>query len=200
MDNINSIGNARLILREVGKVIVGKDEIMIKVLLAILAGGHILMDDIPGVGKTTIAIGISACLQKNYKRGSRLPHGCAPRLSRGPRLRHQKPPGHYSGRQSQSFPGADGPVQGHRLDPGQGLCSAQGCSLHLPGLHRAPADLVSGVRKQRRPRHGSLGNTGLCQGPCDKIICLPFISSCIWLCWQGPMCSSWPISAGSGPI
>ena len=38
MDNINSIGNARLILREVGKVIVGKDEIMIKVLLAILAG------------------------------------------------------------------------------------------------------------------------------------------------------------------
>ena len=62
MDNINSIGNARLILREVGKVIVGKDEVMIKVLLAILAGGHILMEDIPGVGKTTMAVAFSKAL------------------------------------------------------------------------------------------------------------------------------------------
>ena len=62
MDNINSIGNARLILREVGKVIVGKDEVMIKVLLAILAGGHILMEVIPGGGKTTMAVAFSKAL------------------------------------------------------------------------------------------------------------------------------------------
>ncbi|MCI7741487.1 MAG: MoxR family ATPase [Clostridiales bacterium] len=68
MDNINSIGNARLILREVGKVIVGKDEIMIKVLLAILAGGHILMEDIPGVGKTTMAVAFSKALGLEYNR------------------------------------------------------------------------------------------------------------------------------------
>ena len=68
MDNINSIGNARLILREVGKVIVGKDEIMIKVLLAILAGGHILMEDIPGVGKTTMAVAFSKALGLEYHR------------------------------------------------------------------------------------------------------------------------------------
>ena len=68
MDNINSIGNARLILREVGKVIVGKDEIMIKVLLAILAGGHILMEDIPGVGKTTMAVAFSKALALEYNR------------------------------------------------------------------------------------------------------------------------------------
>ena len=66
MDNINSIGNAKLILREVSKVIVGKDEIMIKVLLAILAGGHILMEDIPGVGKTTMAVGFSKALGLEY--------------------------------------------------------------------------------------------------------------------------------------
>ena len=68
MDNINSIGNARLILREVGKVIVGKDEVMIKVLLAILAGGHILMEDIPGVGKTTMAVAFSKALGLEYNR------------------------------------------------------------------------------------------------------------------------------------
>ena len=35
---------------------VGKDEVLVQVLLAILAGGHILLEDIPGVGKTTMAL------------------------------------------------------------------------------------------------------------------------------------------------
>ena len=68
MNDINSIGNARLIIREVSKVIVGKDETLIKVLLAIIAGGHILMEDIPGVGKTTMAISLSKALGLEYGR------------------------------------------------------------------------------------------------------------------------------------
>jgi len=68
MNSINSMGNARLIVREVGKVIVGKDESMIKVLLAIIAGGHILMEDIPGVGKTTMAVAMSRALGLEYNR------------------------------------------------------------------------------------------------------------------------------------
>ena len=68
MNDITSIGNARLIIREVSKVIVGKDESLIKILLAIVAGGHILMDDIPGVGKTTMAISISKALGLDYNR------------------------------------------------------------------------------------------------------------------------------------
>ena len=68
MNDINSIGNARQIIREVSKVIVGKDETLIKVLLAIIAGGHILMEDIPGVGKTTMAISISKALGLEYGR------------------------------------------------------------------------------------------------------------------------------------
>jgi len=36
---------------EVKKVIIGKDEVIDKVLMAILADGHILLEDIPGVGK-----------------------------------------------------------------------------------------------------------------------------------------------------
>ena len=43
------------IKKEVKKVIIGKDDIIDKVLMAVLAGGHILLEDIPGVGKTTMA-------------------------------------------------------------------------------------------------------------------------------------------------
>ena len=44
------------IVSEVKKVVIGKDEIIEKVLMAILAGGHILLEDVPGVGKTTLAL------------------------------------------------------------------------------------------------------------------------------------------------
>ena len=56
------------VIGEVKKVIIGKDEIIIKVLLSILAGGHILIEDIPGVGKTTLAVAISKALSLDYKR------------------------------------------------------------------------------------------------------------------------------------
>ena len=38
------------VIREIKKVIIGKDDIIIKVLLSVLAGGHVLIEDIPGVG------------------------------------------------------------------------------------------------------------------------------------------------------
>lgn len=44
------------IVEELKKTIVGKDEILKKVTLAIIAKGHVLIDDIPGVGKTTMAM------------------------------------------------------------------------------------------------------------------------------------------------
>ena len=53
---------AAKIVAEVKKVVVGKDEVVVKVLLAILAGGHILLEDIPGVGKTTLALAFSRAL------------------------------------------------------------------------------------------------------------------------------------------
>lgn len=68
MEALNSIGSAKLIIREVSRVIVGKEETVIKVLLAILAGGHILMEDIPGVGKTTLAVSVSRALGLDYNR------------------------------------------------------------------------------------------------------------------------------------
>lgn len=56
------------IMKEVKKVIIGKDDIIVKVLLSILAGGHILIEDIPGVGKTTLAVALSKALSLDYKR------------------------------------------------------------------------------------------------------------------------------------
>ncbi len=56
------------VISEVRKVVIGKDEIIIKVLLSILAGGHILIEDIPGVGKTTLALAMSKALSLEYKR------------------------------------------------------------------------------------------------------------------------------------
>ncbi|MCR5718565.1 MAG: AAA family ATPase, partial [Oscillospiraceae bacterium] len=45
-------------LGEIGKAVNGKDEVIYKILLAILAGGHILLEDMPGVGKTTLALAL----------------------------------------------------------------------------------------------------------------------------------------------
>lgn len=55
-------------INELKKVIVGKDEVIKKVLMVILAGGHILLEDVPGVGKTTLALGISRAMNLDYKR------------------------------------------------------------------------------------------------------------------------------------
>ncbi|OUN12624.1 MULTISPECIES: AAA family ATPase [unclassified Flavonifractor] len=56
------------ILGEVKKAVVGKDNVLAKVLLAILARGHILLEDIPGVGKTTMALAFSKALSLKYNR------------------------------------------------------------------------------------------------------------------------------------
>jgi len=56
------------ILAQMRKVIVGKDETLMWVLAAILAKGHLLLEDIPGVGKTTMAVAFSKVLDLSYNR------------------------------------------------------------------------------------------------------------------------------------
>lgn len=53
---------------EIRKNIKGKDEVINKVLCAMLAGGHVLLEDIPGVGKTTLAVSVSEAMSLSYKR------------------------------------------------------------------------------------------------------------------------------------
>ena len=56
------------ILDEVQKVILGKRDVVEKVLMAVLADGHVLLDDVPGVGKTTLAVALSRVLGLQYQR------------------------------------------------------------------------------------------------------------------------------------
>ena len=56
------------ILQEIEKVIVGKNEVVEKILMAVLASGHVLMEDVPGVGKTTTAMTFAKVLGLDTKR------------------------------------------------------------------------------------------------------------------------------------
>ena len=59
---------ARHILSQIHHVVVGKDETLMWTLAAILARGHVLLEDIPGVGKTTMALSFSKTLNLDYGR------------------------------------------------------------------------------------------------------------------------------------
>lgn len=54
--------------QEIQKVLRGKDECIDMILCTMLARGHILLEDIPGVGKTTLAVALSRAMSLNYKR------------------------------------------------------------------------------------------------------------------------------------
>lgn len=65
---MNERNLAAQVVTEVKKAIVGKDPILVKVLAAILARGHILLEDIPGVGKTTLALAFAKALDLQFSR------------------------------------------------------------------------------------------------------------------------------------
>ena len=50
------------VIREVEKAVVGKKEVIEKIMMAVLAGGHILVEDMPGMGKTTMALAFSKAM------------------------------------------------------------------------------------------------------------------------------------------
>ena len=59
---------AHKILTQVRKAVVGKDSVLLWVLATVLAKGHILLEDIPGVGKTTMALAFSRALGLSHSR------------------------------------------------------------------------------------------------------------------------------------
>ena len=59
---------AQQVLSQIRRVVVGKDGTLLWTLAAILARGHILLEDIPGVGKTTMALAFSKTLSLQYSR------------------------------------------------------------------------------------------------------------------------------------
>ena len=58
----------QLLIQNISSVMVGKDNVVELILNAILCGGHVLIEDVPGVGKTTIATAFAKSLALSYKR------------------------------------------------------------------------------------------------------------------------------------
>lgn len=59
---------AQLLTRNVGKVIVGKQEAVELIMIAMLCRGHVLIEDVPGVGKTTLASAMARSIDCSFKR------------------------------------------------------------------------------------------------------------------------------------
>ena len=56
------------VMAQVNQVVLGKSEQVLEVMLAFLANGHVLLEDIPGVGKTSMALAFSKAMLLDYKR------------------------------------------------------------------------------------------------------------------------------------
>lgn len=65
---MNKVDKAKAVMEEVKQVIVGKDECVEMIMTAVLAGGHILIEDIPGVGKTTMALAFAKAMHLKQNR------------------------------------------------------------------------------------------------------------------------------------
>lgn len=59
---------ANRVVEEVCKAVIGKEKVVRQVMIALIADGHVLVDDIPGVGKTTMALAFSKAMALFYNR------------------------------------------------------------------------------------------------------------------------------------
>ncbi|MBQ8975219.1 MAG: AAA family ATPase, partial [Oscillospiraceae bacterium] len=60
--------NINAAVKEIKKAVSGKDDIILWILTAMLSGGHVLLEDVPGVGKPTIALAFSKAFGLSYGR------------------------------------------------------------------------------------------------------------------------------------
>lgn len=68
MEIIELAGKAARIQSCISRVIIGKDDVVRKLLAALLAGGHVLMEDVPGTGKTMLAKSLAAAIDVDFGR------------------------------------------------------------------------------------------------------------------------------------
>ena len=61
-------GAAARVKANIGRVLVGKEDVVELVLAAVLSGGHILVEDVPGIGKTTLARALAGSLDCVFRR------------------------------------------------------------------------------------------------------------------------------------
>jgi MoxR-like ATPase len=54
--------------REIGKIVVGEEDVIDGVLSAVVAGGHVLLEGVPGLGKTSLAKALAEVVQLSFQR------------------------------------------------------------------------------------------------------------------------------------
>jgi MoxR-like ATPase len=92
--------SAERLLKNVGKVIVGKKETIELVLVALLCEGHVLIEDVPGIGKTMLARAVARSLGCNFRR-----------IQSTPDLLHSDVTGiHYYNQKTSEFEFRPGPI------------------------------------------------------------------------------------------
>jgi MoxR-like ATPase len=64
----NAIDRLNAVRREIAKIIVGQDDVVEGVLICLLSGGHVLLEGVPGLGKTTLLRTLARTLQLKYSR------------------------------------------------------------------------------------------------------------------------------------
>ena len=64
---------ARALIDDVEKVVIGKHNEIVLLVTAMLSGGHVLIEDVPGVGKTTLAAALAAAAGLKFKRAQFTP-------------------------------------------------------------------------------------------------------------------------------
>src|SRR5437763_4165977 len=64
----NAVDRLNAVRREIAKIIVGQDDVVEGVLICLLSGGHVLLEGVPGLGKTTLLRTLSRTLQLKYSR------------------------------------------------------------------------------------------------------------------------------------
>lgn len=68
LDEKTAVHIVQQVINETKKAVIGKDDIIIKIILAVLSKGHVLLEDIPGVGKTTLAMAFSKAFNLDCNR------------------------------------------------------------------------------------------------------------------------------------
>src|ERR1700730_4353696 len=63
-----AVSRLNSVRREIAKIIVGQDDVVEGVLICLLAGGHVLLEGVPGLGKTTLLRTLARALQLKYSR------------------------------------------------------------------------------------------------------------------------------------
>src|SRR5208337_4405477 len=64
----NAVERLDAVRREIAKIIVGQDDVVEGVLICLLASGHVLLEGVPGLGKTTLLRTLARTLQLKYSR------------------------------------------------------------------------------------------------------------------------------------